>query len=96
MLVRALCWVLVFLARGLEWTRRGWEELWFRAIGERAYARRWVTEEGFRVGLWSRAFVVAVSPVQWLRRVAVWLVALANRGLPPIPDGRGFLARLYP
>jgi len=93
-MIHALCWAAIYVARALECVRLHWGSL----IIETRLSR-WTTTplNGQRgVLLITRLGIVMLAPCAWMRPLAVWLVVQANRGLPPLPSGAGFLRRLYP
>lgn len=89
-----LCWSLIYLARAMEFTRIAWGT----AVIETGL-RRWTTtplhEGRASCFLITRLGIVLLAPVTWMHPVAVALTRLANRGLPPLEHGEGFLKRLY-
>ena len=93
-LVAALCWSLIYVARALEFVRLWWGtlvlETWFGRFTWRPMQGR----PNVHVFTWfGNALLAPFRPTHWL---AVEMTSLANRGLPPLGEDEGFLARLYP
>lgn len=85
-------WILVYLARAIELVR-----LWCGSAVIDTPLRRWTTRR-----LASQAILLTplgsalLKPTKWMRPVSTWLIRRANRYLPSLPYGVGFLYRLYP
>jgi hypothetical protein len=94
-MIAALCWQLIYVARGLEWLRLQWNT----TLMERGPWKRWFYRErqfrSSRFWLMTPAAVIAEAPCAWMHPASVWLTRTANRGLPPLSPSEGFLVRVY-
>lgn len=92
----ALCWAVIYVARAMVWARLHYNDLF---IGDASPLRRWTTRPlggSTAVVLITPLGRVLMAPCAWMAAACVAMVRLANRGLPPLPPGEGFLIRLYP
>jgi hypothetical protein len=93
-MIAALCWGLIHFARALEWLRLHWGDVVLESRLAHWTTRPLGPRSGVVLITWpGRILLAPFRPTHWL---AVQMTRLANRGLPPLGEDEGFLARLYP
>jgi hypothetical protein len=93
-MLATLCWVLIYIARALEWTKLRYNTFWIDGAASR-WTMRKLASSKYNVRIVTPLGRAVLAPCAWMFQAAVALTRLANRGLPPIPPSEGFLVRLY-
>ena len=94
--MKALCWALIVVGRALEWARLHWNSLW---IDDWSPFLRWTMRRDpkhSKLIFYTRFGYLATDWLtSWMYSASKSLTVTANRGLPPLRSGQGFLIRLY-